>query len=86
MAGIPAVFFEPQVHNCWFRGFGHHFTDRRVRTPDTFRHLIGESSISALSNSHSVIDPKEGSYKLSEWKQHAQNNRLLSHLCPGDLY
>jgi len=27
-----------------------------------------------------------GPNKLSEWKQHAQNNRLLSYLCPGDLY
>ena len=86
MVGIPAVLVERQVHNCWFRGFGHHFTDRRVGMPDIFRHLIGVFSISVLSNSHSGIDPNHCPYKLSECKQHAQNKRLLSHLCTGDLY
>jgi hypothetical protein len=43
-------------------------------------------SLSVLSNSLSVINTNHGPYKLSEWKQHAQNNRLLSQLCTGDLY
>jgi len=87
MAVIPAVLGETQLQNWRFRGLRQDFTHRRVRTPDTCRHSIqGVPSISVLSNSHSVINANHCPYKLSEWKQQAQNNRLLSHVCPGDLY
>jgi len=72
MAVIPEVLWEPQLQNWWFRGFGHHFTDRCVRTPDTCRYSIkGVSSKSVLSNSHSMINTNQGLHKLSECKQHA---------------
>jgi hypothetical protein len=41
---------------------------------------------STLSNKHSVINTNHGPHKLSEWKEQAQTNRLLSHLCPAELY
>jgi len=72
MAVIPAALGEPQLQNCWFRGFRHHFTFRCVRKPDTCRHSIGVPSISVLSNSHSVINTNHGPNKLSEWKKHVQ--------------
>ena len=85
MAGLRAILYI-QFHEWWFRGFGHHFADRRVRTPNTCRHSTEVRSISVLSNSHSVIDTNHGPYKLSHYKQLTQNNRLLSHLYPGDMY
>jgi hypothetical protein len=85
MAGLRAILYI-QFHEWWFRGFGHHLADRCVRTPNTCRRSTEVHSISVLSNSHSVINTNHGPYKLSEWKQHAQNNRLLSNLCPGDVF
>jgi len=42
--------------------------------------------LSVLSNSHFVINKNHGPYKLSQYKHHAQNNILLSHLRTGDWY
>jgi hypothetical protein len=68
-------------------GFTHHFPSQSVRKLDTHLHsAVGVSSISVISNSHSVINTNRGPYKLSEWKQNIQDNRMLSHFCPGDLY
>ena len=87
MAGIPAVLGEPELRICWCRGFRHHFTDRYVGKPDTFRHSIeGVITISELSISCSVISTNYRPYELSEFKHHAQNNGLQSHLYPGDFY
>ena len=59
MAGLRAILYI-QFHEWWFRGFGHHFADRRVRTPNTCRHSTEVRSISVLSNSHSVINTNHG--------------------------
>jgi hypothetical protein len=86
MAGARAV-LGTQFQERLYRGFTHHLPSQSIRKPDTCRHSrVGVPSISVLSKSHSVTNTNHGPYKLSEWKQHAQNNRMLSHLCPGDLY
>jgi len=87
MKGIPAVLRESRIQNWWFRGYRHYFTARCVRMPDKLHQLLeGAPYTSVIWNSHSVIRRNRGPYKLSECKQQAQNNRLLSQVCPGDCF
>ena len=69
-----------------YKAFRHHCTERSVRTPDTspfIRRSLLQICIIKLTfrNKH---DPR--SIQIIRLEKHAQNNRLLSHLCPGDFY
>jgi hypothetical protein len=86
MAGERAVLCI-QFQERLYTEFTHHFPSQSVRKPDISRHSTVEfPSISVLSNSHSQINSNHSPYKLSEWKQHIQDNRIFLHLCPVDLY
>jgi hypothetical protein len=85
MAGVRAVLCI-QFQERLYRGFTHNFPSQIVRKPDICRYSTVEvPSISVLPNSLSLINSNHGPYKLSEWKQHIQDNRMLSHLCPVDF-